>query len=247
MTDQDKRVTNEEVPPVDVENDVSSSVPIPVKLRQNIQDSIRQAADDARKSRLSVNIAEEDAGPESEEKDAKRKNGQWNFPPAYRRKTRPSPEQVSDDEKLWAAAAHASTLFTFAMALGSVGILSLFTIFIPLGIYLAHRHKSEFVAHHALQAFAAQVVGIIGFAALFAAIFTVWMVLMVISILLIVVLIGIPLLLVVTLGGLIALGLTLLLPFGTLVYSMIAAVEAWNGKSYAYPWLGDWVDDQIYE
>lgn len=243
MTDQDKWTPSGEAT-AEVADD--SGVPIPIKLRQNVQEAIHRASEEARKSRLSVNIMEEDTS-EEESPNAKRKNGQWNFPPAYRRKPRPAPEQVTDNEQLWAALAHASTLFTFAMALGSAGILSLFTIFIPLGIYLAYRHKSEFVAHHALQAFAAQVVGIIGFAALFATIFTVWVVLMVISALLILVLIGIPLLIVVTLGGLIALGLTLLLPFGTLVYSMIAAVEAWNGKPYAYPWLGDWVDDQIYE
>jgi uncharacterized Tic20 family protein len=240
MSDQEKWTSSPDQPAAPTDE---SGVAIPVKLRQNVMEAVNHASDEARKSRLSVNVAEDD---QRQAESVQRKRSQFNFPAAYRRPARPAPEHVSDNEKLWAALAHASTLFTFAMALGSAGILSLFTIFIPLGIYLAYRHKSEFVAHHALQAFAAQVVGVIGFLALVAMVVAVWTILLVISAILILVLIGIPLLVLVLVAGFIALAATLLLPFGTLVYSMIAAVEAWNGKPYAYPWLGDWVDDQIY-
>jgi hypothetical protein len=31
-----------------------------------------------------------------------------------------------------------------------------------------------------------------------------------------------------------------------LVYGMIAAAQSWGGHNYSYPWIGDWVDDQLY-
>src|SRR5690349_16957708 len=41
---------------------------------------------------------------------------------------------VSDDERMWAAIAHGSAVLTLIMGLLSAGVISLFTLFIPLGI-----------------------------------------------------------------------------------------------------------------
>jgi uncharacterized Tic20 family protein len=134
-----------------------------------------------------------------------------------------------------------------AVAISTAGFGSLLTIFVPLGIYMAYRNKSEYVAHHALHAFAAQVVGIIGFAVLLITVAVVWITLIVITGLLSLVLIGIPFLILVILLGPLALAATFALPLGMVVYGMMAAIESWNGHSYSYPWIGDWVDDQLYD
>jgi uncharacterized Tic20 family protein len=169
------------------------------------------------------------------------------LPRAHQRQTRPTPSVVTENERLWAMLAHASTLLTMAGVVFSGGLLSLLTIFIPLFIYLAYREKSVFVAHHALQAFAAQVVGTIGFILLLLTVVVSWALLITISALLILVIIGIVLLPLVILVGVVALAATLALPLAVLVYSMIGASQAWGREFFSYPWLGDWVDGQIYQ
>lgn len=158
----------------------------------------------------------------------------------------PKVENTSSNERTWAMLAHASVLLTLFVGVPTGFLASILTIFVPLGIYLYYRDKSDYVAHHALQAFAAQAVGVIGFMILFVTFIAVWAVLLVISGLLIVVLVGIVLFPLVLLGGLLGLFATFLLPLAMLIYSMIASMQAWNGQAYSYPWIGNWVDEQVY-
>lgn len=168
-------------------------------------------------------------------------------PKRYQRAVRTAPANVTEDEKLWAAIAHASTILTIGMLVLTAGVGSLVTLFIPFAIYLVYRNKSEFVANHALQAFAAQVVGTIGFVALGLAIGLAFSIMLVISAILIVVLVGIVLLPIVLIVGVVALAATLLVPLAVLIYSMIGAVDAFEGRYFKYPWIGDWVDGHMYE
>jgi hypothetical protein len=259
MSDQDNitiEPENTEEPKLGSRLAADESEPIPVKVRESVRDSIRRAAEDAREIEAleageADPVAREYEGCYYEDK-PKRGSGRenrWQFsiPPQHRRPRRSAPQNVSDEERLWAALAHGSALLTILLALATGGIASLLTVFIPLGIYLIHREKSPFVAHHALQAFAAQVVGIIGFAVLLVTLAVTWAMLLVISAILIIVLVGLILFPLVLIAGLVALAATFILPLGLLIYSMIAAVQAWNGNTYSYPWIGDWVDDQLFE
>lgn len=267
MDEQDKIIQSEEpsaAEPIKVRRKRTKAVEkpadegevIPVKVRESVKASIKRAAKDAQEfERLSAEMnkplesaPEEQIKPVTVEAPQAKTSSKFSFklPPQHRRLLRPHPEQVSDDEKMWAALAHGSALLTILVGIATGGLGSLLTIFVPLMIYIGYRNKSEFVAHHALQAFAAQVAATIGFVVLLLTIGVVWVALIVISALLILVLIGLILLPLVLLAGVFALAATFLLPLGLLVYGIIAAVEAWNGHNYSYPWIGDWVDDQLY-
>lgn len=214
---------------------------IPVKVRQTVKDSMKRASLALEESAAAKEMLREGEKP-------KRRLFDFNIklPPQYRRPPRPAPADLSENEKMWASLAHGSALLTIAIGISTGGIGALFTLFIPLGIYLYFRQQSEYVARHALQAFAAQVVGVVGFFILFLITAIVWGVMLVVSFLLIFVLVGILLFPVVLIAGILALGATTILPLGMLVYSMIAAVESFHGKNYSYPWIGDWVDDQLH-
>lgn len=218
---------------------------IPVKVRQNVMESIKRASQAIEDNSAIIEEYEQRYRGDSSVAE-KRKRLQVTVPAQRRRAAPPVPENLTDSEKTWAALAHGSILLTMAVGLSSAGIGSLLTIFIPLLIYFYYRGKSEYVTRHALQAFAAQVVAVVGFAVLLGVTFTAWMILLVISALLMIVLVGFILLPIVALGGLVVVAATFLLPFGGLVYGMIAAVEAYHGTNYSYPWIGDWVDDQLY-
>lgn len=215
---------------------------VEIKVKEKVRLSLEQAAQEAEEGRDIVAEYETRYHGKQEKSDRGIK-----IPPRYKRGVRPAPAQVSDDEKLWAAIAHASSLLTIGMLVVSAGLGSLLTLFIPLAIYLVYRHKSEFVAYHALQAFVAQAVGSIGVMVLLTAGTIVFIVLTLISLVLMLVVVGFVLLPIVVILGLVALGAILLLPLVILVLSMIAAVEAWDGRYYKYPWIGDWVDTNMYE
>ncbi|HLA45173.1 MAG TPA: DUF4870 domain-containing protein [Aggregatilineales bacterium] len=232
---------------------------IPIRVREKVQDSIKRAMQDARDmERLSEELHQPESDGIVAEYEARYRGGQpknqtgymahlsFKFPPQHRRPPREDPEYVTENERTWAAVAHGSALLTIAVAVSSGGIGALLTIFVPLLIYLYYRDKSEYVAHHALQAFAAQAIGIVGFMVLLITLIITWVILLVVSFLLIFVLVGLILFPVVIVTGVLALAATFIIPLGMLVYSMIAAVESWNGHNYSYPWIGDWVDDQLF-
>ena len=155
--------------------------------------------------------------------------------------------EVTENERKWAALAHGSTLLTALVALGSAGAGVLLTMLVPLMIYFGFRKRSQYVAYHALQAFTIQLVGTVGWVSLVLAGTLVWVALVVLSALLILALVGILLLPIVILLGPLFFVASLALPVGMVVYSVIAAVETWQGHNYKYPMIGRWVEGQLSE
>jgi hypothetical protein len=169
------------------------------------------------------------------------------LPPRHRYNARSGsmPQAVDDSERLWAALAHASGLLTLLAVLGT-GPGVVVALLIPLGIYFIFRRRSEYVAFHALQAFTMQTVTTIGVAITVIVGMLVLVPLIILSGLFSFVLVGIPFLIMfVLMAALLAIvGFTavfVILP----IYSMIAAHAAWNGRAYRYPYVADWVDDQL--
>ncbi len=150
---------------------------------------------------------------------------------------------VTEDERMWAAIAHGSALLTLVVGLVTGGLATLFTLFIPLGIYFAYRQRSEYVAYAALQAFALQVIGTVGWVAVLLAGVLVGALLCVV---LAVTIVGILLIPFVALAIVLFVVATFALPLGMIVYGTIAAWESYQGKWYRYPWVGDWIDRQMH-
>jgi len=153
---------------------------------------------------------------------------------------------VSENERKWAALAHASTLLTAVVALASGGLGVLLTMFVPLLIYFSYRKRSEYVAFHALQAFTIQLVGTIGWLALIVVGTIVGVALLFVSVILMIVLVGIVLAPIVILAYVLFVLASFLLPIGMVIYAMIAAVETWNGHNYRYPYIARWVEGQMH-
>lgn len=150
---------------------------------------------------------------------------------------------TAEDERMWAAIAHGSALLTLLIGGLTGGLAVLFMLFIPLGIYFAYRQRSEYVAYHALQAFALQVLCTVG-----------WLVILVggavlgglLCVLLAITIIGIPLAVLAALAiALFAIG-SLALPLGMPVFGALAAWKAYQGEWYRYPRIGNWIDRQMH-
>jgi uncharacterized Tic20 family protein len=245
MDDQD-RINNleaDETPPADPNNE---GVPIPSRIREAVDDVRRRIKEEIRQEQDVVQEYEEryyGAGNRSRLETPK------DEPPvavARKPKRRGKHVDVDENERKWAALAHASTLLTALVGLGSAGAGVLLTMLIPLFIYFAFRKRSEYVAFHALQAFTIQLVGTIGWLALLVVGTIVWVALIVIAALLILVLVGIVLLPLVILVYPVFILLSLVLPVGMVIYSVIAAVETWSGNNYRIPYIARWVENQMH-
>jgi uncharacterized Tic20 family protein len=150
---------------------------------------------------------------------------------------------VTEDERTWAAIAHASALVTLALGLLTGGIASLLTLFIPLGIYFTYRKRSEYVAYASLQAFALQLLGTVGWLTVLVTGTIVGVLLLVVLVITIVGIILTPI--VAIMLGLFVLA-TFVMPVGMVVYGALAAWETYQGKWYRYPWIGNWIDRQMH-
>jgi uncharacterized Tic20 family protein len=162
-----------------------------------------------------------------------------------KRKTSPSSRLagLSEAERRWASLAHTSVLLTLISGLLSGGFLSLLTLCIPLGIYFYWRNRSEYVAFQALQAFTLQAIGTVGWLALLVAGVIVGAIL---TVILAISLIGIPLLIVVIPALVLFILGTFAMPFAMLVYSLIAAVQTWQGVNYRLPRISAWIERQLH-
>lgn len=147
----------------------------------------------------------------------------------------------SDDDRAWAAIAHASALVTVLFGILTGGALCLVGPIVPLVIWLVFRERSPFVARHALQAtiFQALVVvltagvGVLGLVLVVAAwLGTAALISAVVGICLI------PVALVLTLVWVAA---TLGLPVAALVYACYGAYEVVQGRDFRYWLVGNWV------
>jgi uncharacterized Tic20 family protein len=152
---------------------------------------------------------------------------------------------VTNEERLWAGVAHASVWLTMLGGLFTGGFIVPVSVFIPLVIYLMYRKQSDYVAFHALQAFALQLLGTVGAFALLIVGGIAWGVGMVIALLAIVVLAGVILVPVWGLVGIVLLLAVALMPLAALLLGTIAAVETYNGRDYRYPVISRWIDRQL--
>jgi uncharacterized Tic20 family protein len=158
---------------------------------------------------------------------------------------KPRGSSYTAEERTWAAIAHASSILTLLVALGSAGIGGLIFAFIPLGIYLIYKDRSEYVAYHAAQAFALQMVGSVGYFLAILAAIIIWVVAVVIVALLSVILIGlvlVPILIIATLVLVLAL---VAFPFVLGGFSLVATIQTGSGEDYRYPYLGRWVENWL--
>ncbi len=251
MDDQDRitdGVDENRTPPVDQPE--GEGVPIPSRIRIAVNDVRERLREDSGsdvvkeyeeryhgRRRLETPAASQQEEPIE---------GKAVFVPHYKPKRVVNPATVSDNERKWAAIAHGSTLLTAVLGIVTGGAAVLITMFVPLLIYFSFRKRSEFVAFHALQAFTLQLVGTIGWVALITVGTIAWLALLVVSALLILLLIGLILLPLVFLAGLIFYVLSLALPLGMVIYSVIAMVETHAGHNYRIPYISRWVESQMY-
>jgi uncharacterized Tic20 family protein len=143
--------------------------------------------------------------------------------------------------------AHASVLLTFILGIASGGLVVILTVFVPLIIWLTFRHKSRYVAYHAIQATVFQVASLLVWVGLLVAGLAILIPAWIVTALLLVILIGLlllPLVLVLTIGLAAAL---VLLPFVSLVYGLYAAFEVYAGRPFRYWRVADWIDSRNIE
>jgi uncharacterized membrane protein len=152
---------------------------------------------------------------------------------------------TTEDERLWAALAHASLVLTLIASVASAAALTPLLIFVPLVIYFCFRGRSESVSFHALQAFVMQLVATLGWVIALAVGVALLLIAIVASGILSFVLVGIPFLLLFILTlVLFVVAMVLALPVLG-IYSLVAAVETYNGRDFRYVWVADWIDKHI--
>jgi uncharacterized Tic20 family protein len=139
------------------------------------------------------------------------------------------------NERLWAAIAHASPFLSLVLGLATFGLGVPFMLLIPLGIYLAFQHKSEFVTQNALEALKSQVIGTFGWIALFIALPILGFVLSIVLVLTIIGILLIPVLWILIAAGLLG---ALFMPIGMYVFAAIGTWKSYQGELYRYPFQG---------
>lgn len=133
----------------------------------------------------------------------------------------PQPLSASE-EKTWSVLAHLTILLN--LVTGFAGPIA------ALIIYLVYKDRSRRVAYHALQAMVFQLIWWYGGGLIIGAM---WAVVGILSALIIGVVL-IPFALIATL-------LFAILPFGAVIYGIIAAVEVNQGHDFKYWLVGDWL------
>ncbi len=257
MTDQTNNTENQNPDGViDIPVRIAQKIDETDDMIQRLQQEERETADmirdyEARYSQEPAYIKYADVNVPSQamEFPAKAKNdddSSWwrkvTMPPKHRYAERAIDHTgVSEQEKNWAAMAHATSILTLLFLIGG-GPAVVLPLLLPLGIYLYHRSRSNYVAFHALQAFTMQTVGTIGAMLLLATGSVALSLLIVITAITI---IGIPIAvaLAFVLVGLVF--VTLSMPVLMVIYGCIAAYAASKGRNYRYPYIADWVDDQL--
>ena len=123
------------------------------------------------------------------------------------------------EERTWAMLAHLSVMIN--LVTGALGPIA------ALLIYLVYKDRSRYVAYQSLQSLLLQLIGWVGGGIIVGA---AWAITGALS----TILIGLCLIP-------FALLITLFLPVGTIVYSIIAAVKTNQGEDFRYWLIGDWV------
>lgn len=202
-----------------------------------VDDQIPEQQDEQRVSRLTAAAPPTDALLEAEGR-----------PAAPKPKAKPrsySTMNITDEERQWAALAHASIWLTMFGGFLTAGFVIPITIFVPLVIFALYRKRSDYVAFHALQAFVLQLIGTVGVLALLIIGGAAWALGMVVALLAVFALIGVIL---VPLWGAVGIALALLvfaMPVAALFLGTIAAIQTYNRLDYRYPYIAQWVDRQL--
>jgi uncharacterized Tic20 family protein len=156
---------------------------------------------------------------------------------------KPAPHLGLTREELgWAAVAHASILLTVLLGVTTGGIAVFLGPIVPAVIWYIYRDRSDYVVEQARQATVFQVAGILallGLAIVGAVLLTVGWVVSAVLVIVLVGLILLPIMLVATLGWVVAI---LALPIAQMVYGCYAAIEAYNGRPFRYRWIADQID-----
>jgi uncharacterized Tic20 family protein len=148
------------------------------------------------------------------------------------------------NERTWAALAHASVLLTFALGVSTGGLAVVVAALVPLGIWLAFRDRSRFVAFHAMQATVFQLASLVVWIGLLAAGLVILIPAWIVTALLLVIIVGLlllPVALVLTLAVAIAL---MALPFASLFYGLYGAFEVYGGRAFRYWRVADWIESR---
>ncbi len=154
-------------------------------------------------------------------------------------------DALTEDERLWAALAHASFLITVLAGIATGGLAGLVMVFAPLLIYVGFRDRSRFVAYHALQAFAAQLMGTIGWITLLTIGSLIFAVAITLAAIASVLLIGIPFVLLFGLLYVVFVLAMLALPLVIAMLSIAGAVSTYNGQDFRYPVIAAWIERQM--
>ena len=123
-----------------------------------------------------------------------------------------------NDERLWAALAHASFLLNFMT--GLLGVAA------PLVIYLVYKDRSRYVAFQSMQAFIFQLIGWVGAGIVIGA---AWAMSGVLAAFIIGIL-CIPFAILIS-----------LIPLGAAIYAVVGAIQCYNGKDFRYWLVANWV------
>ena len=152
--------------------------------------------------------------------------------------------QVPADEWTAAALAHASVLLTLILGVAG-GIGALIGPAVALAMYFGYREKSRFVAFHALQSFAYQVVGVLLYA-VSAAVLAVWVAIAwTVSGLLSAVLVGFLMMPFALLMTLLMVLLLVCAPLIWLGYGLYASYQVYQGRNFYYRFIGDWLEREV--
>lgn len=154
-------------------------------------------------------------------------------------------DTLTEDERLWAALAHASFLITVLAGIATGGLAGLAMIFAPLLIYVGFRDRSRFVAYHALQAFAAQLMGTIGWITLLTIGSLIFAVAITLAAVASIILIGIPFVVLFGLLYVVFVLTMLVLPLVIIILSIAGAVNTYNGRDFRYPVIAAWIERQM--
>jgi len=146
----------------------------------------------------------------------------------------------------WTAAslAHASVLLTLVLGLAG-GIGALVGPAVTLAIYFSYRDRSRFVAFHALQAFAYQVLSVLIYIVLAAAL-AIWAAMAwTVSGLLSAVGVGLLLIPFALLFTMVMILLLLCAPLAWLGYGLYAAYMVYQGSNFHYWSVGEWLEKEM--
>jgi hypothetical protein len=148
---------------------------------------------------------------------------------------------ITDTERNWAAIAHASTFLTALVGLATGGVGAILLALVPVGIYVAFRDRSRYVAFQALQAAVLQLTGLILYAIGLILLIVGTVVSWVLTVVLAVVLVGVLIAPIALLVTLVLVLFAVLFPLALLAYALYGAVEAGRGADFNYWWIGDWL------